>query len=805
MQSESDHPAASPLPAAWTPWTINRLSGFACGFLPVVGLFAELLTGCLSQALSMFPTWWHVGLVLAAVLGNCALHLGAFRSPRQLVLRAAVTGFALGMGVLYAVIEAPAALVIAVLSVVGLGLLAAAPFFVCLGMFRLVPDLERCWRAEGRPMWRLAALLFVLSIAPTAWTVGHVWSQSLERHELAQLADAMRDPRREDEAERLAASLRDGEVGLHRAACAFGISGRRRGAFALDFDDEMVFARVERRRSAFPHLANSRPFWFTALFVPEALDAQDARLAFHRAHGVGWNDGDEEIAQFGWRGGRDNEWLSSRIEVRPEPDAALAQVDWHLEVTSRGLPMAEARFDLRLPPLAVASSLSSWIDGQERPAAFAGSAAVQRAYDAVVARQRDPALLQEQAPGSLRLLLFPLARNLPPMRVRLGFTVPLRWQAERAELWLPQLVAHTCLHARVASHELVVHDGANVARRQVDDEELGRPLLFARGALAAQTQDADGVVVQRLVPRAAAPSSGTFVVVLEASTTVGEVLARPADVLAVFPPEAEVTLFVAHGASWQKARGLAGSPDLARFVGDQSFAGGVDARAALQAACDEAVQRGAKRVHWLHGAAAEMQQRVWPEVQAGVQIAALPLHRGRNVVREGMRGDGAVVELPRFGAADQWRASLQEALRYTDGATDFGDHARVFERRANALPEVATVGDQLARLWASRTARELSKTTPDAAAKLAARYRVVTAGVGAVVLETASQYQAAGLDPGALIGREPAGPVGSLPVPEPSTWLLVASGIAALCWRRRKAARAPGGGPAAIAARSPSS
>jgi len=448
------------------------------------------------------------------------------------------------------------------------------------------------------------------------------------------------------------------------------------------------------------------------------------------------------------------------------------------------------RFDLRLPPLAVASSLSSWIDGQERPAAFGGSSAVQKAYEAVVARQRDPALLQEQAPGALRLLLFPLARNLPPMRVRLGFTVPLRWQADRAELWLPQLVTHTCLHARVASHELVVHDGANVARRQVDDEELGRPLLLPRGALAAQTQDADGIVVQRLVPRKETPSSGPFVVVLEASTTVGEVLARPADVLAGFPPEAEVTLFVAHGAGWQKARGRAGSPELAQFVEGQSFAGGVDARPALQAACDEAAQGGAKLVHWLHGAAAELQQRVWPEVRAGVQIAALPLHRGRNVVREGLRGDVAVVDSPRFGAADQWRASLQEALRYTDGLADFGDHARVFERRANVLPELATVGDQLARLWASRTARELSRTTPDAAAKLAARYRVVTAGVGAVVLETASQYQAAGLDPGALIGREPAGPVGSLPVPEPSTWLLVASGIAALCWRRRRAPKA---------------
>jgi hypothetical protein len=55
-----------------------------------------------------------------------------------------------------------------------------------------------------------------------------------------------------------------------------------------------------------------------------------------------------------------------------------------------------------------------------------------------------------------------------------------------------------------------------------------------------------------------------------------------------------------------------------------------------------------------------------------------------------------------------------------------------------------------------------------------------------------SAYDAAGLDPGALIGREPKGPIGGNPTPELSTWLMVATGLAVIAWcNRRRGAQAP--------------
>lgn len=765
------------------------------GVLPLAGLLAELLTGLLSLELSLFPSWWHVAAVVIAVVLNLLLHRGLWNGSRHLVARAIAIGFVAGMALLYAVAEAPAVPLMVFLAFFGIGILAMAPYFACCGLLRLVPSLVRDWRASGRSMPALAFLLTLLAVTPTANELWQTYQEHKEQHELVQLAAAMRDVTRDDEAERLAEALRRGDREAQRVFCAFGVDGRRSSGIGFD-DDDRPFRRA-LGDGRFAHLADGAPFWFDRLFHQRHLAADDARLAFHRVHGVGWNDGDEPIDRFGWRGGRDNEWLSSRIEVRAEPDAALAQVDWQLEVRSHGNALAEARFDLRLPPLAEATSLSSWIDGQERPAAFGGSAVVQGAYDAVVAKKRDPALLQELAPGSMRLLLFPLQRDLPPMRVRIGFTVPLRLVGSATELWLPRVDAHTCLHARVAQHELVLASANGPERRFVGDDELAQPIALPRGASVAQARDADGVVVQRLVPRAASAQKGPFVVVLDASATVAETVPQLAEVIEVFPAGVDVVAFVAHGTRNLRCEGKARSVELARALAATPCAGGVDARSALQAACDEAKRLGVSTVHWLHGAAAASQPRPWPTFPEGVQVAAFALHPGRNVVLEGLQREPALHNLSRFGDTNGWRAALAETLAYDASQRAFGDHARVFERHATPLDDVPVVSDHIARLWAAGTARTQRTTDPVGAAKLAARYRVVTAGVGAIVLETKAQYDAAGLDPGAPVGREPAGPVGGAATPEPSTWLMLASGLLVVGWWQRRRARGETVQPAA--------
>ena len=97
--------------------------------------------------------------------------------------------------------------------------------------------------------------------------------------------------------------------------------------------------------------------------------------------------------------------------------------------------------------------------------------------------------------------------------------------------------------------------------------------------------------------------------------------------------------------------------------------------------------------------------------------------------------------------------------------------------------EAVQTSDHVARLWANdEVARILAardSALNDAAIKLASKYQLVTPVTGAVVLETAQQYDAAGLTP-----VDP-GSVPTIPEPEMIVLLIVATVIlGCLAWRK---------------------
>lgn len=107
-----------------------------------------------------------------------------------------------------------------------------------------------------------------------------------------------------------------------------------------------------------------------------------------------------------------------------------------------------------------------------------------------------------------------------------------------------------------------------------------------------------------------------------------------------------------------------------------------------------------------------------------------------------------------------------------------------WSRHAAAPVEIPEVSDQLARWWAATRVREALReqsVDPERVA-FAAKYQLVTAFSGAVVLETAEQYARHGLTPvdATTTPEIPA-------TPEPGvTVLLVIGGLLGICRRKRK-------------------
>ncbi len=778
MQSE-DSPGVVLQPRPWPKWSNGVLPLLVFGVLPLLGFGSELLLGMLSTVLTLFPSVWHALAVGGAVVLNLLLHLGHFRTPSLLVPRALLVGFVAGMTLLYSLVELPAAPMMIIMAIVGLGILAAAPYFAAMGTIRLYADLSTCWRIAGRAPWQCRVWVSLGLLLPVVLIGRDTAQQISDVADMRALADAM--GRRGDaaESERLAGRLRGGDLAAQRAICWNGVQN----GDVLDTDLGMG----RWNRDPFAHLGTGQPFWFVLRFRP-TITADRARAAFHRAHGFAWNDpmwGPED-------GGGDGrfeaiEWRDSRFTVQHEPSAALVRIDHEIELRSDARWSREAHFELRLPAGAVASSLSAWIDGHERPAAFGGGEQVQKAYDAVVQRNRDPVLLQEVAPHRLRLLMFPLGRDWPPMRVRIGYTVPLCLRGEQGLAFLPQVVSHNCAK-RQPTHVLVIDGGAE---RQIDEAGLLQPLRFPHRDVVAVAKDADGFLVQRLQPRLPAAREDAVVVVLEASASVAAAVSEPARLLGAIGDGTPCALFLAHGEGMVRCDAPVGSPELTQCLQRQSFTGGVDPWPALDAAMKVAKERGIQRVFWLHGASAAALGVGRPELPEGVAIAALALHPGRHTLREDPVLRRRIVDVPRLGGVvPDLAMALGDALRFgATSASEVGEQQRLFERVAAPPPDAIAVSDQLARLWAAREARSAAYADlPGPARSLASRYRLVTGGVGAVVLERPEQYAAAGLDPGAEIGREPAGPIGSGPVPEPSTFVLLASGLAAVWWLRRKRA-----------------
>lgn len=753
------------------------------GLLPLAGLVAELGTGIFSFAIyPVFPTGWHLAGVAAAVAINLALHVHAHvGSPaRWLILRAVGYGFVTGVTAIYVLGMLPASPLILFTCFIGLGFLAAAPFWTAGGLIPLGRRLVRGWRTAGRRQSSLLALVVPALLLFPWLTFGPEWSRWRVRRDYA-LATC------DDPIDAAAARAR-----LRQLPLAPQLAWCRDGDTSLD---DARFA------------ASAGLHWYLSLLESrESLSAVSCREAFYLAHGRAYTAFPEQMPAPHWLSrphdeaprdpGTEGETRhglrcrGSRIEVDVEPAAALARIEWTWELENLWGIAQEARLGLAMHPDAVASALSLWIGGIERPAAFAAEETVTKAYDEITRRQRDPALLRETAPGRLRLLVFPVpARDRA--RVRIAITTPLDLHGDAGELALPVLCDRNFALSSAMEQELVLRNGALVKpHRPLTDRIAELRWTFPITATTTWTEDAEGPLVQRLVPRARAALPESLLLVVDDSVTAA---AADTALLDAWPADQPCTLLLATADGYRKHVGTCGDLELRAALDALRHEGGVDASHALRHACELAHETPGAAVVWLHGAqplAFGLLEGLFDDAdRVRSALVLVPLSPEENVIADALLARRVAVALPHTGSP---RADLARlAARGLPGSSvePFASHVREFSRPPEPPAGAIEVSDQLARYRAALRARELAAAGDPGAAGLAARYRLVTAGAGAVVLENSAQYREFGLDPGALLGTEPMAPIGD-PVPEPATWLLFATGIGVLLLLRLRTRRA---------------
>ncbi len=447
-----------------------------------------------------------------------------------------------------------------------------------------------------------------------------------------------------------------------------------------------------------------------------------------------------------------------------------------------------------LPQDAVVSRATLWVNGEEREAAYAGRAEARKAYEQVAVQQRrDPLLVTTKGAGRVLAQAFPVPRE-GTLKMKIGMTIPLHATGNRASFALPAIadrnftIGSDTPHAiwieskapltssSPAFHSAPLANGDHRLEGTLTNADLAhlRPEVTvdqnAVRTLAVAHIDGAPEIEQRIAPPSATPATYPLILVIDGSARLRPHAAAIGEALANITPGRRIGIYIAAEPPVSIAPAPWSETHAARIraaLAAHTFTGGQDNTPALNEALKAASTEANAGLIWIHGpqplrfeATASLLE------QSADRIAALPAidHYAVEPGPNELWPD----------APWAWRARLLPS--HGDVANDLTgiltSPARATIRRP-ATTEASATGPRgsghIVRLWAHDEILSLMTKDPEKnrteATRLAADLRLVTPISGAVVLETAAQYQAANLNP---VEK------GTVPtVPEPHEWALI--------------------------------
>lgn len=753
----------------------NRFTFFAGVIMPAISITVEATTHiCADLFFDPIPTIWHLLFVIFVPLAQLQVWFAIRRrNPERLALAGFLNAVTIGISVFYSVVYLGLVPLALLALLFGIGLLPLAPFLSLIASLIMRHQLKRVAATAPRRSFALkargllaglaftAAAIGMAELPATITTIGLYMATSSSPQTRA---DGIRFLRKYGSKDALLRACHD------RTGWATDVIG---SAFAVQnpitpVEAQKIYYRV-----------TGEPFDTT---VP--LERTGVRLTRRDTVNFDRNQGGEVVG-----GGKlaGLSLASSKLDGSVDADGGVGYLEWTLIFRNDSNVQREARAEVQLPPGGVVSRLTLWVNGEEREAAFAGRGQVREAYQKVAIQQRrDPVLVTTAGRDRVLVQCFPVPPDLGEMKIRLGVTLPLVLEDEtHAKLLMPHFVSKNFSIPDDVKHVVSVHgktamwpmNYAFLSNRRDDVFSVAgtirdNELTDNRSTIALTRYDVKevwtkdpfnpGFAITQSVTEHTPAHLRRIVVVVDTSATMRDYVPQIQRAIESLPAGFDVKLI------WADADN-----------GNATFDGGADnAPALLQAWNSAAETPGNNAIVWIHNpqrvllsSVDELRTR-W-ERPYGPTLYSVQISSGADVIEKQLDGIDEVKPVARTGFLQDDLQNLFAQLTGRVKTLQFVRSSRKLDKHKQMSG--AQTSDHLARLWANdEVARILAPRDESLTAEarsLAIQYQLVTPVTGAVVLETAEQYRASGLQP------VDAGTVPTIPEPEMVALLNVAGAV----------------------------
>ncbi len=487
--------------------------------------------------------------------------------------------------------------------------------------------------------------------------------------------------------------------------------------------------------------------------------------------------------------GRIKDLSLAESEIKGEifPGEAASYVEWTMVFNNGSNRQREARAQLLLPPNAVISRLTLWVNGEPREAAFSSNSKVKQAYKSIaVERRRDPVLVTWKGKDRIQMQCFPIP-PLGDMKIRIGITTPLAGD-ELDSFRLPCIVERNFNINKEQIHDVWLESTNQLATANPDFEVTSEEPGFALSGFCSDTSLASNqssvAVIGDLQPTVWTRLSGHSNEILVQEIGEQQDSSRRGVTLVIDGSAGmkdsvkslvrlldereslDIDKVIIAGDEVVDLDALRQSRNAnpGKLVRQQIGKGGCDNVAALAAAISHARKADAPHIVWVHGPQPATLTPAW-------RLARKLKNRGEITIHDVavQAGTNRIVENEDVSA--HFRSVARTGDLYEDLSVliqKLSSPEKRMVRKWSLIPGDSRTEDELANksrtekiadLWANektlRMIRRDTRETPTRkkAAEFAAAMHVVTPVSGAVVLETREQYDEFGLTPVDEIGE----------------------------------------------------